>query len=233
MKCHNIAVYIIIPLALFSIMSSFDNVQAQTNSSSANQTTSQQQQQQQQQQNQNANLTAQALMKTDIVALKNTLMNAQLAIVDGNIKQALKDVMDLETQLILLKPSPPNKLINNIHKAIAAISTSEIDKSLNTLTNIQVSILKAENLIFKAAVANPQVMQQFHTLNNVVENPQPQEMQQVDTLKNVVPTPQHEKMQQFDTLKNIVVTPQRQEMQQFDTLESNTNADDSTSIEDS
>ena len=83
MKGHNIAVYIIIPLALFSIMSSFDNVQAQTNStSSANQTASQQQQQQ----NQNANLTAQTLMKTDIVALKNTLMNAQLAIVDGNIE---------------------------------------------------------------------------------------------------------------------------------------------------
>ncbi len=41
MKGHNIAVYIIIPLALFSIMSLFDNVQAQTNStSSANQTTS-------------------------------------------------------------------------------------------------------------------------------------------------------------------------------------------------
>ena len=209
MKGHNIAVYIIIPLALFSIISLFENVQAQTNStSSTNQTTSQQQ-------NQNANLTAQALMKTDIVALKNTLMNAQLAIVDGNIEQALKDVMDLETQLILLKPSPPTKLINNIHKAIAAISTSEIDKSLNTLTNIQVSILKAENLIFKAAVGNPQVMQQFHTLNYVVENPQPKEMQQVDTSKNVVPT------------------PQPQEMQQVDTLETNTIADDFTNIEDS
>ena len=213
MKGHNIAVYIIIPLALFSIMSLFDNVQAQTNStSSANQTASQQQQQQQ---NQNANLTAQALMKTDIVALKNTLMNAQLAIVDGNIKQALKDVMDLETQLILLEPAPPTKFINNIHKAIAAISTSEIDKSLNTLTNIQVSILKAENLIFKAAVANPQVMQQIHTVNYVVPTPQPQEIQQVDTSKNVVPTPQSEKIQQFDT------------------LETNTIADDFTSIEDS
>ena len=210
MKGHNIAVYIIIPLALFSIISLFDNVQAQTNSSSANQTTSQQQQQ-----NQNANLTAQALMKTDIVALKNTLMNAQLAIVDGNIEQALKDVMDLETQLILLKPSPPTKFLNNIHKAIAAIATSEIDKSLNTITNIQVSILKAENLIFKAAVANPQVMQQ------------------VDTSKNVVPTPQPEKIQQVDTSKNVVPSPQPQEMQQFDTLESNTNADDFTSIEDS
>jgi hypothetical protein len=154
-------------------------------------------------------------MKTDIVSLKNTLMNAQLAIVDGNIKQALKDVMDLETQLILLKPTPPPKLLNNIHKAIGAIATSEIDKSLNTITNIQVSILKAENLIFKAAVANPQVMQQFHTLNYLVENPQLQEIQQVDTSKNVVPT------------------PQPKEMQQFDTLESNTNADGFTNIEDS
>ena len=255
MKGHNIAVYIIIPLALFSIMSLFDNVQAQTNStsSSANQTTSQPQQQNQntaqtnstsssanqttsqpQQQNQNANLTAQALMKTDIVAVKNTLMNAQLAVVDGNIEQALKDVMDLETQLILLKPSPPTKLINNIHKAIAAISTSEIDKSLNTLTNIQVSILKAENLIFKAAVTNPQVMQQIHTVNYVVPTPQSQEMQQVDTSKNVVPTPQPKKMQQVDNLENLIPTPQPEMILQVDTLESNTNADadDFTSIED-
>jgi hypothetical protein len=39
---------------------------------------------------------------------------------------------------------------------------------LNTLTGIQVTILKAENQIFKAAVANPQanpqVMQQFITM---------------------------------------------------------------------
>ena len=212
MKGHNIAVYLIIPLAFFSIVSLFDNVQAQTNSTSlsANQTTSQQQQQ-----NQNTNVTAQTLMKTDIVALKNTLMNAQLAIVDGNIEQALKDVMDLETQLILLEPAPPTKFINNIHKAIAAISTSEIDKSLNTLTNIQVSIIKAENLIFKAAVGNPQVMQQFHTVNYVVKNPQPEKIQQVDTSKNVVPT------------------TQSREIQQFDTLETNTIADDFTNIEDS
>ena len=182
MKYQNIIVYLIIPLALLYIPSLLENVQAQTNSSSsANQTTSQQQQQQ----NQNANLTAQALMKTDIVALKNTLMNAQLAIVDGNIEQALKDVMDLETQLVLLKPSPPTKLLNNIHKAIGPIATSETDKSLNTITNIQVSILKAENLIFKAAVANPQVMQQFHTMNYVVPTHQPEKIQQVDTSKNV------------------------------------------------
>jgi hypothetical protein len=231
MKCHNIAVYIIIPLALFSIMSLLDDAQAQPNSSSStNQTISQQQQQQQ---NQNANLTAQALMKTDRVALKDNLEKAKLAIVEGNIEQALKDVIDLETQLLKLEPSPPTKFLNNIHKAIGAIAKSDIDKSLNTLTNIEVSILKAENLIFKAAVANPQEIQQFHTLNNVIENPQPQQMQKVDTSKNVVPTPQPEKIQQVDTLKNVVTTPQPQEMQQFKTLESNNNTDDLTSIEDS
>ncbi|HET8793666.1 MAG TPA: hypothetical protein VFM31_07730, partial [Nitrososphaeraceae archaeon] len=87
MKSHNIVVYMIIPLALFSTLLLFDNVEAQTNSTTTNnQTTSQQQLQQPQ--NQNANLTAQALMKTDIVDLKNTLMNVKLNIVHGNIEQA-------------------------------------------------------------------------------------------------------------------------------------------------
>ncbi|HET8858177.1 MAG TPA: hypothetical protein VFM28_11680, partial [Nitrososphaeraceae archaeon] len=119
MKSHNIVIYLIIPLALFSTLSLFDNVEAQTNSTTANQTTSQQQPQ-----NQNANLTAQALMKTDIVELKNTLMNVKVAIVEGNIKQALEDVRDVETQFLLLKPSPPTKFLNNIHKAIGAIAKS-------------------------------------------------------------------------------------------------------------
>jgi len=167
MKSHNIVIYLIIPLALFSTLLLFDNVEAQTNSTTAkNQTTSQQLQQPQ---NQNANLTAQALMKTDIVELKKTLMNAKLAIVDGNIKQALEDVRDVETQLLFLEPSPPTKFLNNIHKAIGAIAKSEIDKSLNTLTNIEVSILKAENLIFKAAVTNPQMIQ---PVKDSVVNPQ-------------------------------------------------------------
>jgi hypothetical protein len=48
-----------------------------------------------------------------------------------------------------------------------------------------------------------------------------------------VENPQPEKIQQVDTSKNVVSTPQTQEMQQFKTLESNTNADDLTSIEDS
>ena len=200
-------IYLIIPLALFSTLLLFDNVEAQTNSTTAkNQTTSQQLQQPQ---NQNANLTAQALMKTDIVELKKTLMNAKLAIVDGNIKQALEDVRDVETQLLFLEPSPPTKFLNNIHKAIGAIAKSEIDKSLNTLTNIEVSILKAENLIFKAAVTNPQMIQ---PVKDSVVNPQ--QMHQIDTEK------------QFDTEK------QYDPIQQYDNAGLNTNLVDFTGMED-
>jgi hypothetical protein len=189
MKSHKIVVYLIIPLALFSIMSLFDNAQAQTNSTT-NQTTSSQQPQQ----NQNANLTAQALMKTNIVELKNTLMNAKLAIVDGNIEQALEDVRNVETQLLLLEPSPPTKFLNNIHKAIGAIAKSEIDKSLNTLTNIEVSILKAENLIFKAAVTNPQIIQVKDSIVN------PQQMHQIDTKKQFDTEKQYDPVEQYDNV---------------------------------
>jgi hypothetical protein len=166
MKGHNIAAYFIIPLALFSIMSLFDNVQAQTNSSSfTKQTTSQQQQP-----NQNINLIAQALMKTDIVELINNLQKAQLAIADGNLQDALKEVRDVETELLLIEPSPPTKFLNNIGKAIKAIDKSNFDKSLNILRDIQVSILKAENLILKNEVANhqPQEMQQFTNLETAI-----------------------------------------------------------------
>ena len=64
MKYQNIIVYLVIPLALLSIPSLLENVQAQTNSS--NQTAPQQQQ------NQNMNVIAQALMKVDIFELKQT-----------------------------------------------------------------------------------------------------------------------------------------------------------------
>jgi hypothetical protein len=198
----------IIPLALFSTLLLLNNVEAQTNSTTANQTTSQQQQLQQPQ-NQNANLTAQALMKTDIVELKNTFMNAKLAIADGNIKQALQDVRNVETQLLFLEPSPPTKFLNNIHKAIGAIAKSDIDKALNTLTNIEVSILKAENLILK----------------NIAANPETQKIQQTDTLEQADTLESHK-------IKNIAAKSQPQKIQQFDTLESNTNLYDFMGIRD-
>jgi hypothetical protein len=90
-------------------------------------------------------------------------MKVNLAIVDGNLQEALTDVRDIESQLLQVKPMP-TKLLYNIHKAINAIAREDVNKALNTLTGIQVTILKSENQIFKAAVANPQVMQQFITI---------------------------------------------------------------------
>ncbi|HJT86039.1 MAG TPA: hypothetical protein VJ697_16285 [Nitrososphaeraceae archaeon] len=195
MKSHNIIIYLIIPLALISTLSLVDNVGAQTNSTTANnQTTTITSQSQQQLQNQNANLTAQALQKTNIVKLKDTLTNIKLAIVNGNTKLALEDVMNVKTQLVQLEPSPPTKFLNNIHRAISAIAQSDIDKSLNILTNIEVSVLKAENLIFKAAVTNPQLIQQ---VKDSVGNPQ-QQIHQVTTEKQLDTEKQYDPVEQYD-----------------------------------
>ena len=155
MKYQNIIVYLVLPLALLSIPSLLETLQAQTNS--VNQTAPQLQ-------NQNMNVTAQALMKVDIFELKDTLMKAKLAIVDKNFKEALTGVRDVESQLLLLEPSP-TKFLSVLHTAIKAIDSSDINKSLDTLTRIQVTILKAENQIFKAAVADPKMIQQFDTMN--------------------------------------------------------------------
>ena len=165
MKYQNIIVYLIIPLALLSIPALVDNVQAQTNSS--NQTAPQQE-------NQNMNVTAQALMKVDIFELKDTLMKAKLAIVDENFEEAFTGVRDVESQLLEIEPSP-TKFLSVLHKAIKAIDSSDIDESLDTLTRIQVTILKAENQIFKAAVADPQMIQQFDTMNKLNNNEEEEE----------------------------------------------------------
>ena len=173
MKLQNILVFLIIPLALFSSLSLIDNVQGQTNSS-ASQTPSQQQQ---------MNLTAQALMETDIVQIKDTLAKAKLEIIQGNFKEALQDVRDVETQLLLVESSP-TKLLSNIHKTINAIAKSNIEKALDTLTNVQVMILKAENQIFKIAVANPQKMQQFINIEeNTNEEDYDDTMQQFNNIE--------------------------------------------------
>jgi hypothetical protein len=155
MKYQTIVFFSVIPLALVSIMSVLENVHAQTNSSNPTAPP---------QPNQNMNLTAQALMKVDIVELKDILMNAKVAIVNGNLEEGLTGVRDVETQLLLIKPSP-TKFLNDIHKITNAIAKTDIDKSLDTLTKVQVDILKAENQIFKAAVANPQLIQ--HINDNV------------------------------------------------------------------
>ena len=135
---QNIVFYWVMPIVLLSIPSLLENIQSQT--SSSNQTT--------QQQNQDLNVTAHALMKVNIFELTDTLRKAKLAVVDEDLKEALTDVRDVETELLLIEPSP-TKILNDIRKAINAIPRSDIDKSLDILTKVQVTILKAENQIFK------------------------------------------------------------------------------------
>jgi hypothetical protein len=200
MKSQNIFFYLVIPLALVSIPSLLENVQAQINSTnSTNQIAPQQ--------NQTMTLTTQALMKVNIVELKDALMKVNLAIVDGNLKEALTDVRDIESQLLQVKPMP-TKFLDNIHKAINAIAREDTDKALNTLTGIQVTILKAENQIFKAAVANPQVMQQVKA---VVANPQM--MEQFNTIEPNTNEEEDSKDIEEDS---------KDSRQQFDTMETET-----------
>jgi hypothetical protein len=195
---QNFVFYLVIPLVLLSIPSLLENVQAQTNLPS----------QISQQQNQTMTLTTQALMKVNTVELKDALMKVNLAIVDGNLKEALTDVRDIESQLLQIKPMP-TKFLDNIHKAINAIAREDTDKALNTLTGIQVTILKAENQIFKAAVANPQVMQQVKA---VVANPQM--MEQFNTIE---PNTNEEEEDSKD-----IEEDSKDSRQQFDTMETET-----------
>ena len=175
MKYQNIIVYLVIPLALLSIPSLLENVNAQTNSDS--QTAAPQQQG-----NQNMTLTTQALMKVDIIELQDTLKKAKLAVIDGNLKEALTDVRNVESQLLEIEPSP-TQLLKVLHKAINAITNSDIEKSVNSLTRIQITLLKAENQIFKASVADPQVMQQFDTMTKPSINEEKRRLYRYDSTK--------------------------------------------------
>ena len=92
-----------------SIPSLLEHVNAQTNSDNQTEIP--------QQENQNMTLTTQALMKADIFELQDTLMKAKLAIVDGNLKEALTDVRNVESQLLEIESSPI-QVIKVLHKAI-------------------------------------------------------------------------------------------------------------------
>ena len=198
MKYQNIIVYLVIPLALLSIPSLLENVNAQTTSDNQTETSPQQE-------NQKTALNTQALMKVDIFEIQDTLRNAKLAIVDGNLDYALTGVRDVESQLLEVEPSPI-QVIKVLHKTINAIADSDIEKSLNTLTRAQVTLLKAENQIFKASVAeDPQVIQQFDTMESNT-NEEKEEHTNIE-------------------VPNMV--------QQFDTTETNINEQDYIGIKDS
>jgi hypothetical protein len=210
MKYQNVIVYLMIPLALLSIPSLLENVNAQTTSDNQTEAAPPNQQE-----NQNTTtLTTQALMKVDIFEIQDTLKNAKLAIFDGNLDYALAGVRDVESQLLEVEPSPI-QVIKVLHKTINAIADSDIEKSLNTLTRAQVTLLKAENQIFKASVAEDQVIQQFDTMESNT-NEEREEYTNIE-VPNMV--------QQFDTMEST-------NDEEAYTMESNAN-EDYTDIEDS
>ncbi len=194
---QNFVFYLVIPLVLLSIPSLLENVQAQTNSTTS---------QISQQQKQNMDVTTQALIKVNIFDLKDALMKVNLAIVDGDFKEALTGVRDIESQLVQVKPMP-TKFLDNIHKAINTIDREDTNKALNTLTGIQVTILKAENQILKAAVTNPQMMEQVKA---ALANPQM--MEQFDTIE---PNTNEEDSKDIEE-------DSKDSREQFDTMETET-----------
>lgn len=133
-------------------------------------------------------------------------MKVNLAIVDGDFKEALTGVRDIESQLVQVKPMP-TKFLDNIHKAINTIDREDTNKALNTLTGIQVTILKAENQILKAAVTNPQMMEQVKA---ALANPQM--MEQFDTIE---PNTNEEDSKDIEE-------DSKDSREQFDTMETET-----------
>lgn len=173
MKYQNIVVYSVISLALLSLLSLLENVQAQTNATDQAAAAPPQQ-------NQAMNLTIQALMKVDIDDLKDRLTIAKKAIVNGNFEEALTGVRDVETQLLLVDPQP-TKFMNDIHKVTNSIARSEVERSLDALTKVQVDILRAENQIYKAAVANPQLIQQINDDGQGIDDEEEEEEEPTTT----------------------------------------------------
>jgi hypothetical protein len=172
MKYQGKVVYSVIPLVILSLLSLLGNVQAQTNATDQAAAPPQQ--------NQAMNLTIQALMKVNIADLKDSLTNAKVAIVNGNFEEALTGVRDVETQLLLVDPQP-TKFMNDIHKVTNSIARSEVERSLDALTKVQVDILRAENQIFKDAVDNPQLMQQINNNGQGFEEEEEEEEEEPTT----------------------------------------------------
>ena len=143
---------------IFSIPTLLDNVQAQTNATNATSSSMQNQTAQAAAagQNQTMSQDAQALMALDIPEVRDNLIAAKQSLANGDIEEALTGITDLENQLILLQNK--TTFTEDIQKIKNAISKSDLNKALDDITNIQTGIVKAETEIFKAQLANPELM---------------------------------------------------------------------------
>lgn len=153
MKIQNLLIYSILAIGLISIPSFLDTVQAQTNMTNTT-STSGQNQTAQGVQNQTMSKETQALMTLDIPMIKEQLMNAKQAIVNGNTEEALAGITNVEIPLLLSQNKP--SFVGDLQEVKNSISKKDVNKALDDLTKIQTDITKGETEILKAQLTNPQ-----------------------------------------------------------------------------
>lgn len=153
MKIQNLLIYSILAIGLISIPSFLDTVQAQTNMTNTT-STSGQNQTAQGVQNQTMSKETQALMTLDIPMIKEQLMNAKQAIVNGNTEEALAGITNVEIPLLLSQNKP--SFVGDLQEVKNSISKKDVNKALDDLTKIQTDIINGETEILKAQLANPQ-----------------------------------------------------------------------------
>lgn len=153
MKIQNLFIYSILAIGLISIPSFLDTVQAQTNMTNTT-STSGQNQTAQGVQNQTMSKETQALMTLDIPMIKEQLMNAKQAIVNGNTEEALAGITNVEIPLLLSQNKP--SFVGDLQEVKNSISKKDVNKALDDLTKIQTDITKGETEILKAQLTNPQ-----------------------------------------------------------------------------
>jgi hypothetical protein len=98
----------------------------------------------------------QALMTLDIPEVKDNLMNAKELLSNGEIEEALTGVTGVENQLLLLQNT--TTFTGDFQKIKESISKRDLAKALDDITNVQNEFIKAETEVFKAQIANPELM---------------------------------------------------------------------------
>ena len=83
-------------------------------------------------------------------------MDAKESLADGDIEEALTDVIDLENQFLLLQNK--TKLTGDFQKIKEDISNTDFKKALDDITKIQAAVIKAETAVIKAQLSNLELM---------------------------------------------------------------------------
>ena len=151
--------YVIMALGFVAITILVPNVQAQNNSEISSS----------QGQPQTASNETMSLMSLNIGDLKDSLVNAKDAVSTGNFENALTEVTNVENQLLLVKGEQP-PFVGDIQAIKESIAKSDVPKTLDGITNIQIELLKAETDMMKANQGNPQMMMGQNANNDNQQN---------------------------------------------------------------